>query len=90
MTFMLYKYHINLEKNLFIKITMILQQYLLKKSFKSNSRFMHQMFSIFFEINQTILCVLIHLNKVSILQPNHLIYLRVWEICRTFVVPIAE
>ena len=37
MTFMLYKYHINLEKNLFIKITMILQQYLLKKSFKSNS-----------------------------------------------------
>ena len=34
---MLYKYHINLEKNLFIQITMILQQYLLKKSVKSNS-----------------------------------------------------
>ena len=29
---MLHKYHVKLEKNLFNKITMILQQYLLKTS----------------------------------------------------------
>lgn len=37
MTFMLYKYHINLKKNSFTQIVMILQEYLLKRLSKSNS-----------------------------------------------------
>jgi len=37
MTFMLYKYHINLKKSLCTRIAMILQQYLIKSTRKSNS-----------------------------------------------------
>jgi hypothetical protein len=37
MTFMLYKYHINLKKSLFTQIAMILQEYLLKRLIKFNS-----------------------------------------------------